>query len=555
MKKRKIGTETAYGKEGPRILDISSIRLPISIARQVRQIDFLRVEEKEEDVVFYHPMIQIHPKDAPYHIKSVWLSMYERAQKDRKCWQHLFYKYGDDTFSLQDPSNIISFQEGCDKDYEFIPLNIMFKLRHGQLLSQSEVQVIEALEILKQEIKKDPKDRVAWLQDDAAVTRTMIQDDGNQDTSEGYSDGNDFWDCNEEDNHKDKQEDSHTGNEETDSESKGAMLDATNTTSLSQARLSNEVIDKDSFNVGIEGEQLKDDFYAKCRERVTSDFFRIGFALFDDMHYPVIQLDPCQMCPSLFTSRFFRSLKESGNNADTKRIVFWYGQDRCDETREISVVDEEDILSYYEGYSVVKEQDLDEDEKLFLQKSIQEAEKDLNLAPADRLSWFFDYEKVKRNQLSSIPPDIRIDFRRIGFVSHHGHILPVIQLSPFDVAGTVRENFLSEIRKGIQTKKNLPVKRLIYWYGTRERNNHEAFSFINPSKFICYEEGARHKYDQVPEKVQKKIESGNKLTMREKLNVDGLKQMHDDLKFSPIERPRYLLLPDDDDEVESIFLG
>ena len=62
------------------------------------------------------------------------------------------------------------------------------------------------------------------------------------------------------------------------------MLDATNTTSLSQARLSNEVIDKDSFNVGIEGEQLKDDFYAKCRERVTSDFFRIGFALFDDMH-------------------------------------------------------------------------------------------------------------------------------------------------------------------------------------------------------------------------------------------------------------------------------
>jgi hypothetical protein len=43
--------------------------------------------------------------------------------------------------------------------------------------------------------------------------------------------------------------------------------------------------------------------------------------------------------------------------------------------------------------------------------------------------------------------------------------------------------------------------------------------------------------------------------MREKLNVDGLKQMHDDLKFSPIERPRYLLLPDDDDEVESIFLG
>ncbi len=79
MKKRKIGTETAYGKEGPRILDISSIRLPISIARQVRQIDFLRVEEKEEDVVFYHPMIQIHPKDAPYHIKSVWLSMYERV--------------------------------------------------------------------------------------------------------------------------------------------------------------------------------------------------------------------------------------------------------------------------------------------------------------------------------------------------------------------------------------------------------------------------------------------------------------------------------------------
>lgn len=140
-------------------------------------------------------------------------------------------------------------------------------------------------------------------------------------------------------------------------------------------------------------------------------------------------------------------MKEPRRNEGTKRIVFWYGQDRSEETREISVVGEDEIFSYYEGYSKVQNLDLDKDEALLLQKGIQEAVTDLDRAPIERLAWFFDTERKKKEELLKIPHEIREDFRNIGFINHHGLFLPIIQLSPFDVTGTVREAFLDEIKK------------------------------------------------------------------------------------------------------------
>ncbi len=125
------------------------------------------------------------------------------------------------------------------------------------------------------------------------------------------------------------------------------------------------------------------------------------------------------------------------------------------------------------------------------------------------------------------------------------HILAV----PFFIALTIDP--LHICGQAIRLEKK--PKRLIYWYGTKEKNSQEAFSFVNSSKIIAYEDGVKKKYDQLADKVQRKIDCGRKLAARETLYIDGLKQMKDDLRFSPIERPRFLLLPDDDDDLESFL--
>ena len=47
----------------------------------------------------------------------------------------------------------MSLKEGLDKNYDAIPLEIMEKLRKGKKLTSIEVDLIEALECLKKEIK------------------------------------------------------------------------------------------------------------------------------------------------------------------------------------------------------------------------------------------------------------------------------------------------------------------------------------------------------------------------------------------------------------------
>ena len=42
------------------------------------------------------------------------------------------------------------------------------------------------------------------------------------------------------------------------------------------------------------------------------------------------------------------------------------------------------------------------------------------------------------------------------------------------------------------------------------------------------------------------MDEGKTLTKPERMLVDGLKQMHNDLKFNQDERPQLLMLPDDD---------
>ena len=307
------------------------------------------------------------------------------------------------------------------------------KLRHEHILCDSDVQVIEALEYMKQELKKDPKDRVNWLLDneDHSSSNNHTESNRNDASSEELaSESGEFW-------------------QSVDEEDGNAPANM-NADVKSKADRSNVVtgITKDSITFGLGGNSNICP-YIDYLEKIKDDFYRVGFTTFDGIYFPVIQLNPCDMCPSLFTSLFFRTLMEfvDAGKTPTVRLVFWYGQSQNEEYREISVIEERDFVSYYEGCSKVKEQDIDNDSRALIEKGINQAQEDIDRPLGKRLSWFLEQEREKIDQMHSIPTEIKEEFHRIGFSYHQGSYLPVIQLSPFDVTGTVRKRCLEEIRK------------------------------------------------------------------------------------------------------------
>ncbi len=307
------------------------------------------------------------------------------------------------------------------------------KLRHEHILCDSDVQVIEALEYMKQELKRDPKDRVNWLLDNEDYSSSNNRTERNRhavNSEELESESGGFCQC------VDEEDGNVPANMNVDAKSKADRSDLV------------AGITKDSITFGMGGNSNMCP-YIDYLEKIKDDFYRVGFTMFDSIYFPVIQLSPCDICPSLFTSLFFRTLMEfaDAGKTPTVRLVFWYGQSQNEEYREISVIQERDFVSYYEGCSKVKEQDIDDDSRALIEKGIKQAQEDIDRPPCNRLSWFLDQEREKIDQMHSIPAEIRNEFHRIGFSYHQGLFLPVIQLSPFDVTGGVRDRFLAEIRK------------------------------------------------------------------------------------------------------------
>ena len=343
-------------------------------------------------------------------------------------WQSLLYKYGSDSFLLEDPSAVISLEEGIEKDYDAIPLNIMMKLRHGRELAESDVQKIEALETLKKELKLNPADRVAWLLDqDGDGDGDQVDDAGAVNGDPTIENGSEIFEDDEEDDDEDfvvEEEALRSGDEDNE--------DSDETDSV----LSNEINSED-------GE--KDVAIARKCTDPSEDYNRIGFAAFDESLYPVMQLNPFDLCPCVFTSRCFRDRRENIETGEMKRLVFWFGQSRGEIGREISLVSEHELYSYYEGRSRLKAKGINIDGDKLLKKALKEADSELKLPPADRLKWLMEKEDEKKDQLNAVSKSISVGFRCIGFVHHQGRHLPVIQLSPFDVAGPIRQKYLKQI--------------------------------------------------------------------------------------------------------------
>lgn len=75
---------------------------------------------------------------------------------------------------FQPAPDIISFKDGVDKNYDAIPIEIMGILKAGKRLSSTQVELVEALELLKKELQKSPKDRVKWLKKNREMKKRAV---------------------------------------------------------------------------------------------------------------------------------------------------------------------------------------------------------------------------------------------------------------------------------------------------------------------------------------------------------------------------------------------
>jgi len=322
-----------------------------------------------------------------------------QAKLSNSPWKRLIYKYGANEFLLKPAPDIISFKEGVDKNYDAIPLEIMEKLRKGKKLTSIEVDLIEALESLKKENQMQQNNRVQWLH----INRDM--------------------------------------------ESGAAKVPIPNDSELAVIHdVDSDDDDGNEDDIDDPDNALKEFVFSRLSQSIKSDFRRVCFARYDGEYFPVIQISPFDLCPSMFRCNWFRKFKKINSAKEDWRMVYWYGQPRDDAMIDISMVRGINVCSYFEGCQNLQQSGRDKTDD-YVQFAMEEAAEDLKRAPEERLKWFFDREKEKKKFLSTIPDDLKKDFGRVGFVRSNSQLLPCIQLSPYVPAGSTRTQYIREIQQ------------------------------------------------------------------------------------------------------------
>jgi len=149
------------------------------------------------------------------------------------------------------------------------------------------------------------------------------------------------------------------------------------------------------------------------------------------------------------------------------------------------------------------------------------------------------FEKEKKKQLKKIPKEVKKDFRQLGFGKWGKSYLPIIQLGPYDVGGSLRESYLEMLND--KKKGGKDMKRLVFWYGNSWEEKNKAFSFLNKTQIIDYEEGKAQGLDKLSPALQGKVtEQSKKLTSREEFLVNGLTQMRYDSILPPESRIEWM---------------
>jgi hypothetical protein len=168
-----------------------------------------------------------------------------------------------------------------------------------------------------------------------------------------------------------------------------------------------------------------------------------------------------------------------------------------------------------------------------------------------------EFEKDKQIILKSLPDNIKDMFNVIGFsrVEHEeddddegdngGNVagveeeyVPCLILSPFDVPPRpVRDVYWNSLYMTAKKKKKLQeLEYLAYQYGADDPE--DCYHFIAHDDFISYEAGVKAGYDQVPSRIQEKLDSGIELSVEEEIRVRGLREIKEDAAKEPQDRAR-----------------
>ena len=174
-----------------------------------------------------------------------------------------------------------------------------------------------------------------------------------------------------------------------------------------------------------------------------------------------------------------------------------------------------------------------------------------------------EFEEEKADILAEVPEKIQKRWGQVGFAKWSKEWLPCLFVGPYDVSAFsgVREQWMqmfenvsgkSWVRISVwarfarysnsifcfpraQTKnRRESMTHLVYWYGTADLSL--AYSFIANSSIKTYEQGVEKGLDKPLQKVQKKFDSGKKLTKKEQETMNAFKALQEDLAKDVKER-------------------
>lgn len=98
----------------------------------------------------------------------------------------------------------------------------------------------------------------------------------------------------------------------------------------------------------------------------------------------------------------------------------------------------------------------------------------------------------------------------------------------------------------------MKMKRLVYWYGVSHEDRGQAdYAFVNESQLVQYEVGKKKGHGMLPNRILKKIESGQALTKKENLLKRGLAELEEDMRREKPDRALWTMHFKTDHDIQS----
>ncbi len=149
-----------------------------------------------------------------------------------------------------------------------------------------------------------------------------------------------------------------------------------------------------------------------------------------------------------------------------------------------------------------------------------------------------EFHENKQQILRQLPTEMKSQFLQIGFAKfadHRSEYMPVLFLSPFHVAWSVRQAWLDKFQRAKSTTGYKDFPRLVYWYG--EKSLEKSFSFVKMKRCLSYEEACKKGVVAgMPKDIQRKVRKRKKLGKNEQRVYNLWKTLEEELDKSPADR-------------------